>query len=336
MSLPPSSALQPESTEVVNPSNLGDVMDSSDDGLQQGSEQERGLGDVLPSRKSSFVSSSSRPIPPDVPQVERTQCVVNPRDLGHTMDSSDDVLQQGSEKDFKLGTRSRTSSFVSSSSDLTEMEVDKEAMTGVQSAVESEDSDNNAQESDSDNDSDDPMDGLGSNEDKNASADSALAESLADVGLRRSSRNKQTQRVCEPLPLPSTRVVEPLPLPKTQKHVEPLPLPKVSMMRKPSLKKDRIPVLVSVRNNLVGHRAKCQLFRVVWKIRDQSSQAFNWQRWVFLFLPYDDWEWISTCEDSSTPKCMPRLLDGDRQLRLVHNPIAMSPCKLFDPASRRR
>jgi hypothetical protein len=128
------------------------------------------------------------------------------------------------------GARSRKSSV---SSALTAI-----SQTRVQSEVESEDSDSGE---------DDPMNGVGSEadssdpeqdgdgvaqepEDKTVSSDAALACQLAQVGLRRSCRNKSnTQSVSQSL--------QPVATP---------PLPKAVVMRKPVVNKERIIVLVSV------------------------------------------------------------------------------------------
>jgi hypothetical protein len=109
----------------------------------------------------------------------------------------------------KSGRRSRTSS-LSSVTDASDMEVDDQPGTVVQLGVE-EDSDVSEDESDSENGEDNHMtqetdssDGWkdeGTIDDR--SNDNALSDQLAEVGLRRSSRNKQTPQLLTPLSAPT-------------------------------------------------------------------------------------------------------------------------------------
>jgi hypothetical protein len=145
--------------------------------------------------------------------------------------------------------QSRKSSPSSSITDISDMVVDDKPSgvdkprTVVQSDGESEDSDSSGDDSDSDNGPDDPMSSDADNDGDDVptaptiadqskggeqpSADStlAVASQLADVGLRRSSRNKAAPPVVTPLPLPT-------------------PLP----VRKPVVRKDKVVLLVSRRN----------------------------------------------------------------------------------------
>jgi len=146
--------------------------------------------------------------------------------------------------ELNSGPRSRKSSRKSSLSslltDISKMDMDDQTRTGIESAVES---DVGEDESDSESSDDDPMTGANleaessdagrneheapveprisetSNDDNNVSADSALATQLAQVGLRRSTRNKQTPEALTPHPLPD-------------------------VVRKPVVKKDTVVVLV--------------------------------------------------------------------------------------------
>ena len=103
------------------------------------------------------------------------------------------------------------------------MKVDNPASTGVQSDLELEDSDMGEEDGDEQN-----MEGTITK--KNSSADSALAAQLVEVGLRRSSRNRQSPQPVAPLALPS-----------------------IVVQRKPVVrKKDMIPVLVSLLNNAIS------------------------------------------------------------------------------------
>jgi hypothetical protein len=107
--------------------------------------------------------------------------------------------------------------------DILAMEVDNPASPGMQSGIESEDSDVGEEEWDAGSDRD---------EKKNGSTDSALAAQLAEVGLRRSSRHRQSPQAIAPSAL-STIVVQRKPIVK---------------------KKDIIPVLVSLLNTAISIR----------------------------------------------------------------------------------
>lgn len=169
---------------------------------------------------------------------------------------------------LNAGPRSRKSSLSSLLTDISEMEVDDRPRT---SRVESENSDIGKDESDSENGEDDPMIGVGleaessdrgkvgdketmeptiANESSDeASADSALAAQLSEVGLRRSCRNKESRQDVE-----LGRVVV-MRKPSLQKdHVEPDPLARIVVKRRPGLKKDQTVVLVSVWNNAILHK----------------------------------------------------------------------------------
>jgi hypothetical protein len=140
------------------------------------------------------------------------------------------VSQLGDVKpQLNLGPTSRRSSLSSLLTDISAMEVDDPASTGLRSGVESEDSDLGEEEWDAGADGDEEnMEATTAN--KNSSADSALAAQLGQVGLRRSSRNRQSPQA-----------------------VTPLPLPTIVAQRKPIAKKrDTILVLVSPLNNAIS------------------------------------------------------------------------------------
>jgi hypothetical protein len=152
-----------------------------------------------------------------------------------------------------LAARSRKSSIRSTLTDLSEMEVDAQPTTDVQSAggpvveLESERDEGESEwhEDDSDATEDvdqEPMQSMESNQGKKnpTSVDSALASKLAMVELRRSSRTKQSSEAVSQSLQPST----------------PLPLPKIVVMTKPIVRKDRLVVLVSVGNTVHRHPAQ--------------------------------------------------------------------------------
>jgi hypothetical protein len=171
--------------------------------------------------------------------------LVNASDRDEAMDSNAEELGSGRRHQLTVervaelanvvarlneGARSRKSSV---SSALTAI-----SQTRVQSEVESEDSDSGE---------DDPMNGVGSEADssdpeqdgdgvaqepmdKTTALDAALAGQLAQVGLRRSCRNKS-----------NTQLVS-----QSSQPVATPPLPKAVVMRKPVVNKERIIVLVSV------------------------------------------------------------------------------------------
>jgi hypothetical protein len=161
-----------------------------------------------------------------------------------------------------LAARLRKSSIGSALTDLSEMEVDAQPTTDVQSAGGSDDclvgvesdSEYDEGESEQDGDEDDsdaaedgdqvmmePTLSTESNQEKKKnlmSADTALASKLATVELRRSSRKKPSSEVLSQSPQPGT----------------PLPLPKIVVMRKPIVRKDRLVDLVSVGNKAIMHK----------------------------------------------------------------------------------
>ena len=183
-------------------------------------------GASVPSASSSTSSPlASQPSPRSV----------KPSDLDDAMDCNADELgpsnphQLTEERVSQLGDvmprlnsgpTSRRSSLSSSLTDILAMEVDNPSSTGLQSGVESEDSDVGEEEWDAGSDRD---------EKKNGSTDLALAAQLTEVGLRRSSHNRQSPQAVAPLAL-STIVVQRKPIVK---------------------KKDLIPVLVSLLNNAI-------------------------------------------------------------------------------------
>ena len=157
-----------------------------------------------------------------------------------------------------LAARSRKSSICSTSTDLSEMEVDAQPTTDVQSAggpvdrlvvgeLESERDEGESERHEDDSDATEDVDqeptrSTESNQGKKnpTSVDSALASKLAMVELRRSSRKKQSSEVVSQSQQPST----------------PLPLPKIVVMTKPIVRKDRLVVLVSVGNTVHRHPAQ--------------------------------------------------------------------------------
>ena len=236
--------LEPSSSQSVNPSKPDDMMDSSN-----AAELGRGESHQLTVDRVSHLG---------------------------------DVVPE-----LNLGPRPRKSSIVSSLTDIAEMEIDgqptpgvesaeesgSETMAGVESHSENEEDESEAEkeeeQSDSENEEDDSMNGVVEDGDEatmeptlaeeschqkttnHMSVDSALASQLATVGLRRSSRTKQTLQVVPAVPLRTVAV-------------RPLPLPTVVVVRKPVAKKNRIVVLVRCWNN-----AKMQ------KLTPRSSGEFG-------------------------------------------------------------
>lgn len=208
---------------------------------------------------------------------EPSPLFLQPSDPEDAMDSCEDGLGGGSPAklteeqvsclgdavpQLTLEPRSRKSSIGSSLSSLSEMDDDDQPRAVVQSAVESDDSEMEEDESDSENGGDDQENGEGDPENveddpENAEDDpmtgvrlepessdaendgdgSALAAQLAQVGLRRSTRNKPSAPVVTPLPLPTVVVMR-----------------KPVGKKDPILKKNRILVLVSVCSIAIMHK----------------------------------------------------------------------------------
>lgn len=218
------------------------------------------------------------PSPPVPGPLEPSPLFLEPSEPEDKMDCCEDGLGGGSPAklteeqvsclgdgvpQLTLEPRSRTSSIGSSLSSLSEMEDDNQPRAGVQSGVESDDSEKEEDESDSENGGDDqengegdpenveddpengeddPMIGVGLEpESSDAEKDvdeSALAAQLAQVGLRRSTRNKPSAPVMTPLPLPT-----------------------VVVMRKPVDKKDPI-----LKKDLVAKKNPILVLVSVWTI----------------------------------------------------------------------
>jgi hypothetical protein len=142
----------------------------------------------------SFIKPTRPDVAMDLDEDEPTEAESPHRDL---------------EPELKSARRSRNSS-LSSSTDASDMEVDDQPSTAVQLAA-AEDSEVSEDESDSENGGDnhitEELDSSDGQKDEGTiddhSNDDALSDRLAEVGLHRSSRNKQTPQVLTPIPVPT-------------------------------------------------------------------------------------------------------------------------------------
>ena len=247
-----------------------------------------------PIHMSSQVPVVSSPPTSSALPSEPSPTLLKQGDPDTTMDSSEDRLEatgDGSQPnnltEEQVGDREDTAPAsscqqtsrrcsVSSLSDLSDMDIDDQPWAVGQSALESGDSDSQKEESGSENGEDDAMTGVelaaassdaGKDgqentiaDEENASSDSALADQLAEVRLRRSSRNKQRPQLLTPLPLPT-----------------------IVVQRKSGVRKERFFELVSFWNAatmLWKLTTKC--FRRTGRMTCLSCRMSDSPRWVYL------------------------------------------------------
>jgi hypothetical protein len=164
--------------------------------------------------------------------------------------------------ELKSGRRSKSSS-LSSLTDASDMEVDDQPSTVARLSA-PEDSDISEDESDSENGGDNhmtaEMDSSDGRKDEGTaddlSNDKALSDCLAEVGLRRSSRNKQTPQVLNP-PL----------------------LPTIVVQRKPVIRKERSVELVSFWNGAMVRMLNTAWFRRTGRMMTGQSLWFRGKPW---------------------------------------------------------
>lgn len=247
-SSPTSSALPLEPPPpLVKPSDAEDAMDAAEDGLAGGEtnplteEAVSRLEDMTPlflkpgSRRSSSSSLTtiSQMAVDDKPRA-RVQSAVESEDSDSETDESDcengedgPVIGVGLEAESSdAGHDGDEATMEPTIADEPSDDDEDDPMNGVGLEAESSDAGRDGDEGTVEPKiSDDP------NDTKNRSQDAALAAQLAEVGLRRSARNKETPPVV-------TRV----------------PLPTVVVMRKALVQKDRVLVLVGFMNNAIVHK----------------------------------------------------------------------------------